>query len=91
MVFRNTYSSDGRFVTAEFMAGKMASTQMTMPFQWKVVQGDNYLISWQEDDKSTVVHCDNFEAGTTQCFYTMIDGSFYVLSGHLTEITRGAE
>jgi hypothetical protein len=91
LVFRNTYSLDGKLVTAEFMAGKMIGTQMTMPFQWKAVQGDNYLICWQEDDKSTVVHCDNFQAKTTQCFYTMMDGSFYVLSGHLTETTSGPE
>jgi hypothetical protein len=86
MIYRNSYSSDGKLVTAEFIAGTMTGTQMTMPFRWTTLQGGNFLISWQEDDKSTVIHCDNFEANTTQCFYTMMDGSFYVMSGALSEI-----
>lgn len=85
LVFRNTYSADGKFVTAEFMTGSMVGAKMTMPFQWQALQGDNYLLSWQEDDKSTVVHCDNFEAKTTQSFYTMMNGSFYVMSGAISE------
>src|SRR5690349_16038889 len=89
MVFRNSYSSDGKLVTAEFVAGTSAGTQMTIPFQWKALQGGHFLISWQEDDSSTVVHCDNFEENTTRCYYTMMNGSFYVMSGFLSEMKDG--
>ena len=84
LIFRNTYSEDGTHVTAEFLAGNHPGQKMTMPFQWEALPGGDFLLSWQEEDKSTVVHCDNFEALTTRSYYTMMNGSFYVLSGHMT-------
>ncbi|MCP1237778.1 hypothetical protein NKW55_14460 [Gluconobacter kondonii] len=85
LVFRNTYTDDGTTVTAEFLEGPKAGTRMTMPFKWIVLEGGNYLLSWQEEDKSTVVHCDNFEERTTRSFYTTMSGGFYVLSGTISE------
>lgn len=76
LVFRNTYADDGTTVTAEFL---------TVPFKWTALQGGFYLLSWQEEDQSTVVHCDNFEARATRSFYTMMNGNFYVLSGTISE------
>jgi hypothetical protein len=85
LVFRNTYSSDGTTITAEFLAGDMAGEKMSMPFLWQALEGDNFLLSWQEENKSTVVHCDNFKGKTTKSFYTMMDGSFFVMEGLITE------
>jgi hypothetical protein len=85
LVFRNTYADDGTTVTAEFLKGPQTGARMTVPFKWTALEGGFYLLSWQEEDKSTVVHCDNFEARTTRSFYTMMDGSFYVLSGTISE------
>jgi len=85
LVFRNTYADDGTTVTAEFLEGPQTGAKMTVPFQWTALEGGSYLLSWQEDDKSTVVHCDNFEAKTTRSFYTMMDGSFYVMSGTISK------
>jgi hypothetical protein len=31
------------------------------------------------------VHCDNFEAKTTRSFYTMMNGSFFVMEGIISE------
>ncbi|WP_343665982.1 MoaF-related domain-containing protein [Paraburkholderia tropica] len=85
LVFRNTYSPDGKIVTAEFLAGEIAGTKMSMPFAWQALEGGNFLLSWQEVNKSTVVHCDNFEAKTTRSFYTMMNGSFFVMEGVISE------
>jgi hypothetical protein len=52
-----------------------------VPYRWQALTGGNYLMSWQEEDRSTVVHCDNFEAKTSQAFYTTMSGDFYVMSG----------
>ncbi|ACB95093.1 MoaF-related domain-containing protein [Beijerinckia indica] len=85
LVFRNTYADDGTTVTAEFLQGPQKGARMTVPFKWTALEGGFHLLSWQEKDKSTVVHCDNFEAKTTRSFYTMMDGSFYVMSGTISE------
>jgi hypothetical protein len=85
LVFRNSYSEDGATVTAEFLDGPQKGNTMTMPFKWTALAGGEYLLSWQEDDNSTVVHCDNFDAKITRSFYTMMDGSFYVMSGVISE------
>ncbi|AXW87927.1 hypothetical protein AU509_14890 [Lonsdalea britannica] len=83
LVIKNTYSTEGDKVTAEFMTGDMAGTIMTIPFQWESLPDDYFLIAWQEEDKSTVVHCDNFVKKTSRAFYTMMDGSFYVMKGEI--------
>ncbi|MFZ6647761.1 MoaF-related domain-containing protein [Undibacterium sp. TJN25] len=85
LVFRNTYSADGKMVITDFLAGDMKGAQMTMPFQWRALEGGDFVLSWQEGDKSTVVHIDNFAAGTTQSFYTMMNGQFYRLTGTISE------
>ncbi|MBS1095813.1 MoaF-related domain-containing protein [Gluconobacter wancherniae] len=85
LVFRNTYADDGTTVTAEFLTGPQTGTKMTVPFKWTALEGGFYLLSWQEEDQSTVVHCDNFEARASRSFYTMMNGNFYVLSGTISE------
>ncbi len=81
LIFKNIYSEDGKYVTAEFLAGAMAGAKMTVPFSWQALPAGDFLLWWQEDDKSTIVHCDNFDAKKTKTFYTKLDGSFFVLDG----------
>lgn len=85
LTFLNAYSDDGKAVSVEFLDGDMIGKTMTVPFAWSRVCEGTYLLSWQEDDKSTVVHCDSFEEGSSKSFYTVMDGNFYVLSGQLTK------
>lgn len=84
MSFLNAYSEDGTSVSVEFLDGDSAGKTATMPFTWSQVSDGTYLLAWQETDRSTVVHCDNFETGVSRSFYTVMDGSFYQLSGQLT-------
>ena len=82
----NSYAADGLNISIEFLNGDLQGTTMTVPFKWKYLSDGNYLISWQESDKSTVVHCDNFENKQSHAFYTTMNGDFYVLEGSITEI-----
>ncbi|WP_369790214.1 hypothetical protein [Rouxiella sp. WC2420] len=79
----NSYSEDGKTVYIEFLNGDLKGTKMDVPFKWKSLSDGNFLISWQEADKSTVVHCDNFEHKNSHAFYTMMDGSFFVMEGSI--------
>jgi uncharacterized protein YigE (DUF2233 family) len=81
IIFRNSYSADGSTIEVEFLAGEMKGQIMSMPFSWQALPEGIFLIWWQEEDKSTIVHCDDFYHGKTKTFYTKTDGSFYVLDG----------
>lgn len=87
LVFRNSYLADGKSVTVEHLEGAMKGSLSTSTFNWFELGNGEYILSWQEEDKSTVVHCENFEKKTTRSFYTMMDGSFFELSGKITSET----
>ncbi|ATG17933.1 MULTISPECIES: MoaF-related domain-containing protein [Providencia] len=83
---KNTYTTDGKTVTIEFLNGDLKGSIMHVPYTAKAVDGDNFLISWQESDNSTVVHCDNFLLGKSYAYYTMMNGQFFVMEGVITEL-----
>ena len=60
---KNHYLTDGKTIGIEFLTGDLKGVSMEVPYTWRAIKGENYLISWQESDNNTVVHCDNFEAG----------------------------
>lgn len=86
LIVTNQYSNDGKNINIEFLSSDLKGLQMTVPFTWKYLSDGNYLISWQESDQSTVVHCDNFENKKSYAYYTTMKGDFYVLEGSITEI-----
>uniref|UniRef100_UPI000AF43C3D MoaF-related domain-containing protein n=2 Tax=Serratia TaxID=613 RepID=UPI000AF43C3D len=53
------------------------------PFQWRSLADGYFMISWQESDKNTVVHCDNFEKNISYAYYTTMSGDFYVMEGKM--------
>lgn len=79
----NAYAADKNVVFIEFLTGDLTGFKMAVEFQWSALEGGNYLLSWQEDDKSTVVHCDNFEQKLCKAFYTTMKGDFYVMTGEI--------
>ena len=85
LTFLNRYSDDGQCVTVEFLDGDQMGKTATIPFSWSRIGDDLYLLAWQEADRSTVVHCDDFANGVSRSFYTVMDGSFYHLAGTLTK------
>ena len=47
-----------------------------------------FIVSWQEKDKTTVVHVRDFEAGRVHTHITRPDGTFVRLNGTLTPVKR---
>lgn len=58
---KNAYHASENTITVEFLNGELRGTIMNVPFQWRSLADGYFMISWQESDKNTVVHCDNFE------------------------------
>ncbi|WP_413495692.1 MoaF-related domain-containing protein [Morganella psychrotolerans] len=82
----NNYSNDGKTIEIEFLNGDLKGTTMEVPFTWRQLPDNNFLISWQESTKATVVHCDNFENKKSYAYYTTMDGDFFVMEGTITSI-----
>ena len=72
-------------MSVEFLDGDQIGKTATIPFSWSRIGDGLYLLAWQEADRSTVVHCDDFANGVSRSFYTVMDGSFYQLAGSLTK------
>lgn len=83
LVVKNTYHPSDLIVTVEFLNGDLKGTVMDVPFQWRELAESNFLISWQESDNNTVVHCDNFAKGISYAYYTTMSGEFYVMEGEI--------
>jgi hypothetical protein len=81
---KNAYHPDGKTITIEFLNGDLLGTVMDVPFTWREVAGGFFMISWQESDKNTVVHCDNFEQQISYAYYTTMQGDFYVMEGKIS-------
>lgn len=79
----NSYAVDKNIISIEFLSGDLTGTKMAVAFEWTALPGGNFLLSWQEADKSTVVHCDNFEQKICRAFYTTMKGDFYVMTGEI--------
>ena len=82
----NAYAPDKNIISVEFLSGELTGFKMSVAFKWTALDGGNFLLSWQEDDKSTVVHCDNFEQKICRAFYTTMTGDFYVMTGEITPV-----
>ncbi|EMV0255262.1 MoaF-related domain-containing protein [Vibrio cholerae] len=81
---KNTYHDSEEIITVEFLNGEMKGTLMNVPYKWRELTDGNFLISWQESDNNTVVHCDNFSKGISYAYYTTMEGDFYVMEGTLS-------
>lgn len=81
---KNSYHDSEEIITVEFLNGEMKGTLMNVPYKWRELTDDNFLISWQESDNNTVVHCDNFSKGISYAYYTTMEGDFYVMEGTLS-------
>lgn len=80
----NSYAPNKNSIFVEFLSGDLTGFKMDVAFDWTSLPGGNFLLSWQEENKSTVVHCDNFEQKICRAFYTTMKGDFYVMTGEIT-------
>ena len=86
MTVLNAYAEDGHTMRNEVTEGEYAGA--TAEVQYKAVElaPGLFALSWQEADKGTVVHIDNFAAGTSRTFYTTAELGFLRMEGSLTPV-----
>lgn len=81
---KNSYALDKNIIKVEFLNGDLLGTIMHVPFQWRQLSDGYFMISWQESDNNTVVHCDNFDKKISYAYYTTMSGDFYVMEGKIS-------
>jgi len=86
LVATNVYAPDGASLTYAITGGALAGATATVAFEWRHLHGGVYILSWQEADRSTVVHVDDFEGGRSLAFFTTPDGQFFRLEGSLRRL-----
>lgn len=79
----NAYADDGIHMRYEITEGAFTGATAEVAYTWQHVAGETYAISWQEADRATVVHIDDFAAGTSRSFFTTPSLDFYRLEGSL--------
>ncbi|OJA24538.1 adenylate cyclase [Burkholderia ubonensis] len=79
----NAYADDGVHMRCEITEGDFTGAKGEVAYTWQYVAGEIYAISWQEADRATVVHIDDFAAGTSRSLFTASSLDFYRLEGSL--------
>ncbi|SCK30050.1 adenylate cyclase [Vogesella sp. LIG4] len=79
----NAYADDGIHMRYQITEGAFAGATGEVAYSWQHIAGDCYAISWQEADRATVVHIDDFAAGTSRSFFTAPSLDFHRLDGSL--------
>ncbi|AOJ62636.1 adenylate cyclase [Burkholderia ubonensis] len=79
----NAYADDGVHMRYEITEGDFTGAKDEVAYAWQHVAGEIYAISWQEADRATVVHIDDFAAGTSHSFFTAPSLDFHRLDGSL--------
>ncbi|MBU9578025.1 adenylate cyclase [Ralstonia mannitolilytica] len=79
----NAYADDGIRMRYAITEGAFAGAEGEVAYTWQHVAGEVYVITWQEADRATVVHIDDFAAGTSRSFFTAPSLDFYRLEGSL--------
>ncbi|KVA16572.1 MoaF-related domain-containing protein [Burkholderia ubonensis] len=79
----NAYADDGVHMRYEITEGDFTGAKGEVAYAWQHVAGEIYAISWQEADRATVVHIDDFAAGTSRSFFTAPSLDFHRLEGSL--------
>lgn len=79
----NAYADDGIHMRYEITEGAFAGAAGEVAYTWQHIADDVYAISWQEADRATVVHIDDFAAGTSRSYFTAPTLEFYRLEGSI--------
>ncbi|MDN7906459.1 adenylate cyclase [Burkholderia diffusa] len=82
----NAYDDDGLPMRDSITEGAYAGATGEVAFTWQHVAGETDAISWQEADRATVVHIDDFAAGTSRSSFTAPSLDFCRLEGSLRAI-----
>ncbi len=84
-VFHLHFASETE-MTLTTVAGPMKGYSETMHIAVTPIMSGVFLVSWQEADKTTVVHVQDFENGIVHTNVTEPNGIFIRHSGILTEL-----
>lgn len=69
------------------LTGPRAGVEATVPIDIKLIRPGVFLVSWQEDDQTTVVHVEDFDAGVFHTHVTMPDNTFRRFTGKMRRIS----
>jgi hypothetical protein len=72
------------FMEGTFLAGPNMGQKLSITFTAKEIGPNLYMLYWQEQDKTTVVHVDDFVRQVSYSNITLPDGTFLNFSGPLT-------
>lgn len=86
MTVLNIYAEDGRTMRYEVLTGAFAGASAEVRYEAVEIGLGLYVLSWQEADKGTVVHVDDFSGGTSRSFYTTAAHDFVHMAGTLTRV-----
>lgn len=86
MTVLNAYAEDGHTMRYEVTEGEYAGATAEVQYTAVELAPGLFALSWQEADKGTVVHIDNFAAGTSRTFYTTAELGFLRMEGSLAQV-----
>ncbi|QCJ01064.1 MoaF-related domain-containing protein [Agrobacterium larrymoorei] len=84
--FRIAFNSNTEMVFTRLVEPNKGSVE-TVRFTHKPIRDDVFLVYWQEADKTTVVHVEDFGKGEIYTNITGPDGSFYNGFSKLTQVS----
>ncbi|CAA2101825.1 MoaF-related domain-containing protein [Variovorax paradoxus] len=91
MTALNIYAADGLTMRYEVTAGPFKGATAEVRYRAEALGAGLYALSWQEADKGTVVHVDDFEVGHSFSYYTTAALEFVCMTGSLREVKEAAQ
>ncbi|MBN3761618.1 adenylate cyclase [Burkholderia sp. Ac-20365] len=82
----NAYATDGVNMRYEITEGPYKGAAGEVKYAWRQIAPGIFAISWQEADRSTVVHIDDFYEGTSCSFFTTAQLELHRLEGTLRQV-----
>ncbi len=69
------------FMEGTFLAGPSKGQKLAITFKTTEISPKVYMLTWQETDKTTVVHVDDFNKMQSLSNVTLPDGTFLNMAG----------
>jgi phenolic acid decarboxylase len=82
----NRYNRDGVTMGYEITEGPYRGAKGEVQYAWQRISPGIYAIAWQEADRSTVVHIDDFDNGNSLSYFTTPQLVLHRLIGSLRPI-----
>jgi len=86
MTVLNIYADDGMTMRYEVIEGEFAGATAEVRYTAVELAPGLYALSWQEADKGTVVHIDDFASGSSRSYYTTAGLDFMRMDGRLVQL-----